>query len=69
MTEKTLTFDGIQAILFDLDGTLRHDRPSYNDVFFQYAAELGVDGSEEKRRVALRWAHYYFAGSREITEG
>ena len=66
MTEHTLSLDGIRAILFDLDGTLRHSRPSYNHAFFDFAAELGVSASEEKRRHALRWAHYYFADSPEI---
>jgi HAD superfamily hydrolase (TIGR01549 family) len=68
VNQHPLTLDGIQAILFDLDGTLRHDRPSYNHAFPRYAAELGVYGSEETRRAALRWAHFYFAGSSEIDE-
>lgn len=68
MTQQPLIPDSIQAVLFDLDGTLRHDRPSYNHTFPQYAAELGVYGSEQTRRAALRWAHFYFAGSSEIED-
>jgi putative hydrolase of the HAD superfamily len=68
VTQQPLTLDGIQAVLFDLDGTLRHDRPSYNQTFPEYAAELGVYSSEEARRATLRWAHFYFAGSSEIKE-
>lgn len=63
-----LSLDGIRAILFDLDGTLRHSRPSFNHAFFDFATELGVPALEEKRRDALRWAHYYFAQSPEISD-
>jgi FMN phosphatase YigB (HAD superfamily) len=63
-----LSLDGIRAILFDLDGTLRHSRPSYNDVFFGAIADMGVDVTQAKRQKALRWAHYYFAGSPEILQ-
>lgn len=66
MTEHPLSLDGIRAILFDLDGTLRHSRPSYNHALFDFASEMGVPFCEDKRRRALRWAHYYFAESPEI---
>lgn len=68
MSDVNLYLAGIQAILFDLDGTLRHSRPSYNDAFFTFAARFGVSGSEEGRRGALRWVHYYWAGSPEVIE-
>jgi HAD superfamily hydrolase (TIGR01549 family) len=61
-----LTLDGIRAILFDLDGTLRHSRPSFNHALFDFAAEFGVPQVAEGRRRALRWAHYYFASSPEV---
>lgn len=64
--EHPLSLDGIRAILFDLDGTLRHSRPSYDQALVDGATEMGVPFSEEQRRQALRWAHYYFAGSPEL---
>lgn len=57
--------NGIGAILFDLDGTLRHNRPSFNQAFFDFAAQLGVSTPPESRRRALRWLHYYWAQSPE----
>ena len=57
MRRHPLSLNGIQAVLFDLDGTLRHSRPSYNHATFDLAAEFGVEGSDDTRRDALRWAH------------
>lgn len=68
MTDYRLSLEGMRAILFDLDGTLRHSRPSYNHAFFDLAAQLGVPCSGEKRRRALRWAHYYWADSPELAD-
>ncbi len=68
MIGHPLSLAGIQAVLFDLDGTLRHSRPSFNHASFDLAAELGVPGSDDNRRDALRWAHYYFAASPEIAD-
>jgi 2-haloalkanoic acid dehalogenase type II len=56
----------IKAVLFDLDGTLRHNRPSAVDTFFDYAVQLGLENSGENRIRATRWAHYYFAQSAEL---
>lgn len=56
----------IHAILFDLDGTLRHNIPSSNHTFFDFAAELGVADSPERRRQTIRWVHYYWAQSPEL---
>ena len=66
MTDDNLSLDGIRAILFDLDGTLRHSRPAYSRALFDFAARMGVTGSDEQRRRALRWMYYYFADSPEI---
>ena len=56
----------IKAVLFDLDGTLRHHLPSGADVFFARAIEMGLLFSEEDKTRASRWEHYYFAHSPEI---
>ena len=58
--------NGIQAILFDFDGTLRHHLPSGGEVFTEYAISLGLQVSDEDRRRAAIWEHYYFANSPEI---
>jgi HAD superfamily hydrolase (TIGR01549 family) len=57
----------LKAILFDLDGTLRHHLPSGGEVFTDYAISLGIlpIGPEDRTRAA-RWEHYYFANSPEI---
>jgi FMN phosphatase YigB (HAD superfamily) len=60
--------NGIKAILFDFDGTLRHNLPSGGEVFADYAISLGLPITNEDRRRAAIWEHYYFAGSHEIQE-
>lgn len=60
--------NGIQAILFDLDGTLRFNNPPAVEFFLAHAAELGVTGNKEKRREYERWVHYYWAQSPELLD-
>ena len=55
-----------KAILFDLDGTLRHNLPSGGEVFVDHARRLGLRISEEDRTRGIIWEHYYFASSPEI---
>ena len=61
-----LSPNGIKAVLFDLDGTLRHHLPSSGKVFTDYAVSLGLPIGPEDRTRAARWEHYYFANSPEI---
>jgi HAD superfamily hydrolase (TIGR01549 family) len=61
-----LSPNGIQAIFFDLDGTLRHNLPSGGEVFADYASQLGLKISREDRLHAMRWEHYYWAISTEL---
>ena len=56
----------IQAIFFDLDGTLRHNLPSGGEVFADYAAQLGLYISPQDRLRAMRWEQYYWAISMEL---
>jgi FMN phosphatase YigB (HAD superfamily) len=58
--------NGIKAILFDLDGTLRHNEPEGGDVFVERARSLGLSISANDRMLALRWEHYYWANSPEV---
>jgi len=56
----------IRVILFDLDGTLRHNRPAFTDSFMDYAAQQGVNASLVQRWQTTRWTHYYWASSQEL---
>lgn len=58
--------NGIKAILFDFDGTLRHHLPTGGEVFTKFVASQGLPITDEDRRRAARWEHYYFANSPEI---
>jgi HAD superfamily hydrolase (TIGR01549 family) len=66
MEGKLLSHNNISTILFDLDGTLRHNRPSFTEIFFALAVRLDAPDSEENRRRATRWLHYYWAQSAEL---
>jgi phosphoglycolate phosphatase-like HAD superfamily hydrolase len=58
--------NGIRAILFDLDGTLRITRPAGGAVFSDHVSKLGAALSEEDRMRAARWEHLHFADSPEL---
>lgn len=60
--------NGIKAIFFDLDGTLRHSVPSGGDVFTDYVLSLGLQVNEEARLRALRWEHLYWANSTDLRD-
>jgi len=61
-----LSRNSITTILFDLDGTLRHSRPSFTETFISFAVQLGAPDSEDHRRRATRWLHYYWAQSSDL---
>ena len=56
----------IDTVIFDLDGTLRHNIPSADETVYGYAVELGAPNSTECRHAGARWAHYYWAQSQEL---
>ena len=60
--------NGIRAIFFDLDGTLRHSVPSGGEVFTDYVITLGLRVNEESRLRALRWEHLYWASSEDLRD-
>ena len=62
MTRK----NGYKAVVFDLDGTLRHSVPNPSDISTAKVRELGFDVSDEKARETARWEHYYWASSEEL---
>jgi HAD superfamily hydrolase (TIGR01549 family) len=61
-----LSPNGVTTILFDLDGTLRHNRPDGAEVFIDQAVALGLAVSLDDRRRGIRWEHYYWASSPEL---
>jgi FMN phosphatase YigB (HAD superfamily) len=63
-----LSSNGIKAIFFDLDGTLRHSVPRGGDVFSDYAATLGLRVNHEDRIRATRWEHLYWASSADLRD-
>ena len=60
--------NGIRVILFDLDGTLRHSRPSSHQVLFTQAIQAGLKEGPKGRFRATRWAHFYWASSPLLQE-
>src|SRR5687768_11838159 len=58
--------NGIKAIFFDLDGTLRHSVPSGGEVFTDYVKTLGLQVNEEANLRAMRWEHFYWASSQDL---
>lgn len=56
----------IQAVLFDLDGTLRLTTPASTSVFADCVQGMGVQPSAEDHLRAERWEHFYFANSLDI---
>ena len=58
--------NGVRAILFDLDGTLRYNCPSSVHTFFDYAAQLGAPDTPGAHFKAHRWTHSYWARSPEL---
>jgi HAD superfamily hydrolase (TIGR01509 family) len=58
----------ISAVLFDLDGTLRHNHPNGYDIFIGFLQELGFNLSPEQIRAGHRWTHYYWSIAPEMHE-
>ncbi len=60
------TSNPIRAVLFDLDGTLRHNRPGGYETFLEYLEELGHMPDRDHIYAGERWNHYYWANSPEV---
>jgi FMN phosphatase YigB (HAD superfamily) len=58
--------NGIKAIFFDLDGTLRHNVPSGGDTFNEFVRTLDIPFNEEDRLRAMRWEMQYWANSPDL---
>ncbi len=57
-----------QAIIFDLDGTLRESKPHFMDVLYAAIADQGVEVDPFAWRLTERWVHAYWAQSPELIE-
>jgi len=62
--------DGLAAVFFDLDGTLRTHQPSYVEAFYDFVRQLnpGLHFDAARRRSFFRWTHYYWAQSPELQQ-
>lgn len=60
--------DGLEAVFFDLDGTLRVNDPPALDTFYSIASELGFETDVELRRTGERWVNEYWADSDLLKE-
>jgi HAD superfamily hydrolase (TIGR01549 family) len=58
--------DGLKAIFFDLDGTLRHNLPLGGEFFADHASRLGLLIGEADRLRAARWESFYWANSVDL---
>lgn len=56
----------IHTIYFDLDGTLRHNRPSFIEALSSFIQQLGLPPEIANSRQAHRWLYYYWAQSSEL---
>ena len=55
--------NGLRAVLFDLDNTLRYTRPSGEESFGRFLAELCYPLTPAAQRQGERWTHAYWAES------
>ena len=46
-----------QAVIFDLDGTLRESKPHFMDALHQTLLDMGLDVDRFKWRLTERWVH------------
>ncbi|NOZ72381.1 MAG: HAD family hydrolase [Chloroflexi bacterium] len=55
-----------QAVIFDLDGTLRESDPRFMDALHQCLLDLGIHVDSFQWRLTERWVHQYWAQSPEL---
>jgi FMN phosphatase YigB (HAD superfamily) len=58
--------NGIKAIFFDLDGTLRHNVPGGGEIFSEHVRSLGIEFSSDDFQRAMRWEFMYWANSSDL---
>ncbi len=57
-----------EAVLFDLDGTLKISVPGGMEMFVEYARRLGIAISHDQAQTGARWNHWYWAQSSDLME-
>jgi FMN phosphatase YigB (HAD superfamily) len=57
-----------RAILFDLDGTLRHNEPNGYETFIGFLTDLGFTLTSQQLAHGERWTHYYWSIAPELQE-
>jgi len=62
----TIQPNHFNAILFDLDGTLRHDQPRSFETLVNYLQERGQTFQLAQLKQAECWGHYYWTRSPEL---
>ncbi|HQU37262.1 MAG TPA: hypothetical protein PLR65_11830, partial [Anaerolineales bacterium] len=60
--------NGIKAIFFDLDGTLRHNTPGGGEIFSDHIRSLGLEVNEDDFHRAMRWEFAYWANSADLLD-
>lgn len=63
---QTRNATAYDAIIFDLDGTLRISRPRFMDALLAVVRELGMPVDPSVWPEVERWVHYYWARSPEL---
>lgn len=58
--------NGIRAILFDLDGTLRFSEPRFFNTLYDYVVQACFSSTRSGYCAGMRWLHYYWAQSAEL---
>ena len=56
----------IDAVFFDLDGTLLHSDPPSIEMFYQCVSSHGIQLTHDQQRLGRRWAHWYWAESDDL---
>ncbi|MCC6500260.1 MAG: HAD family hydrolase [Anaerolineales bacterium] len=58
--------NGIKAIFFDLDGTLRHNVPGGGEIFSDHVRSLGIQITDDDYSHGMRWEFLYWANSPDL---
>ncbi len=66
MSKNANELNTVKTIIFDFDGTLRHDRPEASELVAQFIQDRGLQVNPETNRRARRWEHYYWGQSQEL---
>jgi HAD superfamily hydrolase (TIGR01549 family) len=63
-----MTLNMIQALFFDLDGTLKISVPGGMETFLEYARQVDIEVDDADAKAGARWNHWYWAQSPALLE-